>query len=502
MQTTPEEAQRRYSAALTGGPLTRLLDKFVETLAPTRAVARLDARSKVHFIREAARGDRFRKAPDPLKGPESPRNQRDTVLIMQRARELTENSGFFESIAAKFADYCVGNLRFIPRTGNPKADGATKEWLADWETNSDATGRFHFTDQLQMLVRAAIVDGDHGIADVFDPDTGTYQIQSIEADRIGHPYTVRMDETNIRGVHIDAGGSPTDYDIYRRSLADHYTLEATIPAATFHHYFRGKRPGQYRGISAFESVCGLYEDVRTVREAEIMALKWASSKAGVVKLLNPPLPGSGGNGGLDRGRLLQDPSSPLERISPGEVGYLRPGEDITVVEHNRPNPNLMAFLESLLHEAALGTNLPYAFVFQLTGLTGTPTRLAAQLATRTFRGWQFHLERHLLNRINRRAILSGIYQGHLPYTEYWWRGMWMFPAHPSVDIGRESAANLAENRQGLKTAATIYAEQNEDWFEGQEQIAAEAEHIIELAQGVAARRGVDLSIALNLIQQT
>ena len=75
-----------------------------------------------------------------------------------------------------------------------------------------------------------------------------------------------------------------------------------------------------------------------------------------------------------------------------------------------------------------------------------------------------------------------IEKGNLPRTEGWWRGAWVFPAHPTIDVGRESAANLNENRQGLKTAADIYAEQGKDFSEEFRQIAAEARLKLDLAE--------------------
>jgi hypothetical protein len=61
------------------------------------------------------------------------------------------------------------------------------------------------------------------------------------------------------------------------------------------------------------------------------------------------------------------------------------------------------------------------------------------------------------------------------------KGEWRFPAKLSIDVGRESAANMAENRQGAKSLQEIAAEEGTDAFSRLEQIAIEAGFIKELA---------------------
>jgi hypothetical protein len=62
------------------------------------------------------------------------------------------------------------------------------------------------------------------------------------------------------------------------------------------------------------------------------------------------------------------------------------------------------------------------------------------------------------------------------------RGEWRFPAKLTIDIGRESAANLNENRQGAKSLQEIAAEEGTDAFGRLEQIAIEASYVSELAK--------------------
>jgi hypothetical protein len=62
------------------------------------------------------------------------------------------------------------------------------------------------------------------------------------------------------------------------------------------------------------------------------------------------------------------------------------------------------------------------------------------------------------------------------------RGEWRFPPKLTIDVGRESAANLNENRQCAKSLQEIAAEQGTDAFTRLEQIAAEASYVKELSE--------------------
>jgi hypothetical protein len=61
-------------------------------------------------------------------------------------------------------------------------------------------------------------------------------------------------------------------------------------------------------------------------------------------------------------------------------------------------------------------------------------------------------------------------------------GEWRFPAKLSIDVGRESAANMNENRQGAKSLQEIAAEEGTDAFTRLEQIAIEAAYVKQLAE--------------------
>jgi hypothetical protein len=113
---------------------------------------------------------------------------------------------------------------------------------------------------------------------------------------------------------------------------------------------------------------------------------------------------------------------------------------------------------------------------------GPTSRFESARASRTFQRLQDLIENKGANRIKNTWLLEGIANKEIPPSKNFYRGKWMYPAHPSIDIGRESKANLDENRQGAKSLATIYSEQGMDVDDELEQIAREQSKIKALAK--------------------
>jgi len=110
-------------------------------------------------------------------------------------------------------------------------------------------------------------------------------------------------------------------------------------------------------------------------------------------------------------------------------------------------------------------------------------RLQSEQARRAFHRLQsFVLEPFYIDPIKELVLAVGIAKGAIRPTTNWNKGKWLYPAHPTVDVGRESQANLNENRQGLRSASRILGEQGERWRDEQEQIAIEARNILDLAK--------------------
>lgn len=460
------------------------LDRFVNAVSPQAGLQRVIARQKL-FRYEAAQSTRARQTTTnrPL-SPETSQYQSDRVKIMFQARDLLENEPLVRSILLKISNYTLGRIRYQAMTGNEAWDQTGEDYFNEWCTRCDITGRHSFGVISQILLMGGYRDGDGGFVLVDDPSSGELRLQSIEADRLGNPYDLTVSPDYIGGISINPStGQPISYRIFNRDAqSSAYTNPIEVPANSFIHFFDPMRADQYRGISSFASSLNTIRDIHEIIECEKLSVKLGSSITGVVKSeMGDPLSSSFFND------TVNDPSTSsrtnsIETMEPGQWRYLLPGEDVKMFENDRPSPAFQGFLQMLVRYVALSVNLPYGFVYDLTGLNGPSVRQDSAQAEREFQRIQTIFTEKVLNPIKTRVIARAIENGDLKPNPKFNRGKWQFPAHVTIDVGRESAAAVAEVGAGMQTLADWYGMQGKDVNEELEQSAKEARMINDLAE--------------------
>jgi lambda family phage portal protein len=465
-----------------------LIDKAIAFVNPQGAVDRLVARQRIkNFEYDAVKYSRQRKGPSQLSGAEDYQSNYDRVELMKRARDLAENVGLVRSILMKFASHTAANISYQARTENPEVNTDVEMYWAEWFDKCDITTRHTGSTLMQVAMMSMLRDGDFLFVLVRDSD-GNLKIQGIEGDRLGDPFKVYTSSELIGGIHIDQKtGSPTAYDIYSRSIGDMYTYQVTIPASQAFHLFDPLRIDQYRGISAFHTAINDATDIHEIVGFEKMSAKVASSQSAIIKRNN--------NNASDLSSLTNDQDingSPikLEAIESGKISYLEPGEDIVFPDGpSRPSGAFAEFHKILLRNICLGVGIPYSFAVDPSAMSGPTARLEMQQAGRTFRRYQKLLDDKVLRPIKNIVIADGVARGLIQRNvgSKTARGIFNFGANVSIDLGRESQANLAEFRAGLMTASQIYSERGLDFESSMRQRAIEAKLIKDLSE----KYGVD-----------
>jgi lambda family phage portal protein len=479
-----------------------LIDKAVAFLNPQGAVNRIIARQKlVNFSYDAVKYSRERKGPSALSGAEDYRSNYDRVELMKRARDLAENVGLVRSILMKFASHTAANISYQARTENPEVNTEVEAYWAEWWDKCDISTRHTGSTLMQVAMMSMLRDGDFLFVLVRDKD-GNLKIQGIEADRLGDPFKVYTSLDLIGGIHIDRDtGSPTAYDIYNRSIGDFYTYQATISSSQAFHLFDPLRIDQYRGISAFHTAINDATDIYDIINFEKMAAKNASSQAGIVKRNN--------NNASDLSSLTNDENIngdtiKLEAIESGKISYLEPGEDIVFPDGpSRPSGAFAEFHKILLRNICLGVGIPYSFAVDPSAMSGPTARLEMQQAGRTFRRYQKLLDDKVLKPIKNIVIADAVARGLIENNSgsRTTKGIFNFGANVSIDLGRESQANLAEFRAGLMTASQIYSERGLDFESSMRQRAIEAKLIKDLSGEYEVSADTISDIAMQGLQR-
>jgi lambda family phage portal protein len=459
------------------------LDKAIAFVNPQAAVDRLASRAKLTaFEYDATQYNRQRRGPSSLSGAEGFRSNYDRVELLKRSRDLAENVGLIRGLLMKFASHCAGNISYQARTESPKVNTDVEAYWNDWWDKCDLSGRNTGSFLMQVAMMSMLRDGDFLFVLVRDQQ-GNLKLQGIEADRLGDPNRTYTSLNLISGIHIDQEtGAPTGYDIYLRTYGNAYIFQTTIPASQAFHLYDPLRIDQYRGISAFHTAINDCVDLYEIIASEKMAAKLASSQAGIVKRNN--------NNASDLSTLTNDLNADnqgikLETIEPGKISYLEVNEDIVFPDGpSRPSGAFAEFHRILLRNICMGVGIPYSFAVDPSMMSGPTARLEMQQAGRTFRRYQKLLEDKVLRPLKNIVIADGVARGLIANNlgSKSTKGVFNFGANVSIDLGRESQANISEFRAGLTTASSIYAEKGLDFESSMRQRALEAKLVKDLSE--------------------
>ena len=468
------------------------IDRALENIAPTWALKRLEARvAKSLFEYNAARTNRLYAPKQYAQPAESSQNQRDRVVMMYEAQDLVQNFPEAREISRKFGTYLTPN-EYSPTTGDRDYNQQISEYFHAWCKTCDVTNRHSFKKLVQLAAEERPVDGDCGF--VIRRSGEGLKLQLVPATRIGNPNDTAVASNNyFQGIITNDFGQPVAYRIYRVTRDGVYFGAEDIPANQFCHYFDPFRVDQYRGITDFHAAIQTARMLHDILQAEKAGVRFSSQQAALIfndrgtanpRNLFQPNP------------ALSLPNGQQQKNELTEVGMIRyfQNSDRVEVMPSRPSQAFTGFVQHLMHEIALGVGVPEGVLFGTQDYKGPSVRAEFAAADRVFTRQQGVLTDKVLDPIKDAVILDGIARGEIPPPPLLagetmvhalrraTSGEWRFPAKLSIDVGRESAANMNENRQGAKSLQEIAAEEGTDAFTRLEQIAIEAAYVKQLAE--------------------
>jgi capsid protein len=467
------------------------IDKAIEAVAPSWGKQRLQSRVETAlFSYNAAQTNRL-YAPKTYGQPsESTQTSRSRVVMMWESRDLVENFPEAREITRKFGNYLTPN-EYSPATQDRAYNQIVSEFFHEWCKRCDVTGRHTFKKLIQLGCEERPVDGDCGYAIRRVGDE--LKIQLVPGTRIGNPNALGAESDNYyQGIITDEFGKPVAYRIYRVTREGVYFGAEDVAAHNFCHYFDPFRVDQYRGITDFHAAIKTARMLYEILEAEKAGVRFASQQAALVfndrgsanpRNLFTPQP----TATMPNGQTQQNEMSEV-----GMIRYMGAADRVEVMP-SRPSAAFSGFVQHLMHEIAIGVGVPEGVLFGTQDYKGPSVRAEFAAADRVFTRHQGVLTDKVLDPIKNAVILDAIARGEIPAPPLLvgetvvqalrraTTGEWRFPAKLSIDVGRESAANLNENRQGAKSLQEIAGEEGTDAFARLEQIAIEASYVKELA---------------------
>lgn len=503
--------------------LERVFDRSLAVFAPKKAweitkwrQAYKEQSSKAFAYEGGQRGNRNRTQATifPNSSPESSLIQLERIQCMWESRRLSDNFGVADYVYKLFCDYCIPDFSTIRwNTGNKEDDVKLRQKFLVWANLfCDYLSRDTLNQMMRLTKRSQLRDGDIALRCVSDSikfgniERKCMRLQMIEADRIGSPFNIVVAPDYIGGCILDpATKRVVAYDIYDRPpQGSTYIPQAKIPAHEILHVRSLRRCDQYRGIPLLAPALPAYVDLKEILDNERIATKaqstvWAfiKSQTGDSSDDETVYPGMGAPATTDPGT---GQSRTYEDLSPGKAMYGNPGEEPVFMKNERPSPAFGGLVKTLFVEIFCAAGIDYNFGYDGTDVQGTYARLVSAKTQRTFQqDWIFN-EEYIFHPVINRWLQHELENGYLEDLSKETLNSRAFtnfsltqPAHPSVDIGRESAANLAELDKKIKSRHTIAVEQGIDWDVEKEQIKKEEAELsggrIEIATNLANSLG-------------
>ena len=367
------------------GSLLNPVDRLVAWLSPEAGLRRLAHRAAVRELasvnaraHDVSAPSRLRKFHSDRLGPNDIVRE-GAVAIRAQVRHIFRNNDIARGIGRTMVNNVIGpngiGVEFTPRRldgsiHDEYAAALAREWKA-FSRRPEVQRRFHMGKCQRMMGWAWLRDGEAFSQDLIGYVPGLthasgvpYSIELFEADLVPLDYN---EGAIMQGVERNAWGQILRYWVYKghpmetqggKFMLTRADMKA-IDSSRVRHLAFLDHVSQVRGISEFASIIARLEDIRDYEESERIAAKVAASLTAYIKK-------NGGQDGYDASTAPKDADGkPVAardlRLSPGMIiDGLAVGEEIGLIDSNRPNPNLITYRQGQLRAAAAGVGVSYS----------------------------------------------------------------------------------------------------------------------------------------------
>lgn len=407
-------------------------------------------------------------------------NAPSLAKLREISRDLRRNNGWAKRAIQTITNNVVG--RGI--VAKPVADDARVLELARslWRrwamsTGCDYDGRLNFAGLQRLAMESVIESGEVLIvrqrASAVDGLPVPLRLRVLEPDYIDTSRTSYEGRIVQQGIELDGEGRRVAYWLYPThpgarhvgSYASYPSAGVRVPASDVIHVYHVDRPGQLRGVPWLAAAIAKLHDFDDLDDARLMQQKIAACFSAFVVDLD----GSATNIGEP-----DDDDDKFETFEPGQIGYLRAGQDIksftppTASDHG-------AFGETQLRRIAVSLGITYE---DLTGDYSKVNFSSARMARLA----------HWANVHEWRAtmlepqMLTGVWEWFVELAAglYRWRerpaAEWSAPPMPMLSPDKEGLSYTRLIRSGVMTPSEAIRERGGD----------PAQHLAEYAEDLAA----------------
>ena len=322
----------------------------------------------------------------------------------------------------------------------------------------EVTGQFTRPELERMLLRTWLRDGEvfiqlvRGSVEGLNHSTDiAFSLEALEPDFV--PMNTLDTANVIQGIEINAWRRPVSYRVYMDNPQENnrtYGRVKSVPAENMLHLAFKKRLHQLRGVSMLHGVIVRLADLKDYEESERVAARIAAAFTMYIKKGDAALYGENEDYSAD------SPERDFE-IAPGAIiDDLKPGEDIGLINSNRPNVNLETFRNGQLRATAAGTRSSYSSIAR--DYNGTYSSQRQELVE-SFEGYSVlqdtfvaHISRPIYREWLKMAIVSGEIEVPVDIdSASLYNAVYSGPVMPWIDPTKEAQAWKERIKGGLAT---------------------------------------------------
>lgn len=435
----------------------------------------------------------------------------DRPRLVAASRFFEQRNGLAVRLGQVFCDFVVGpsGLVATPATPDPLWNSAARIYWdrtqRDLVIGHQAVANFRVAQGL--LAWRWFFDGEVFILLTQD-DSGAPKIQIIESHAVQNPPNAPRLGRNLQlvdGVIVDRLGIPRAYYVAEYDATGKPASWARYDASQIIHLLDPASTSEIRGSPMLAPVLADLHALMDLEEYEIRAAYDAAEKTMIFKLADGEfmdtdlrrsiLEGTGPTTNPED--FLRQRLEAYQESVGGRAIALRVGEDTTIVEPKRPTDEQRFFWEYLIGKICAGVGIPKQLVMPYS-VQGTVAR-ADFAAARASMAGKTSVFIDVVRKIYTYCIFRGISRGELPGQPAQWNAVNIRPPRQiDVDVGRNSAAMLAELKAGATHFELVYGPMGLDWAEELEKRAQQLAFIRDLAE----RYGVDPAQITEIAETT
>lgn len=475
---------------------TRLTERSIRVVKKSPDLPEWFNSYKLNY--EAARATRTRRERHLLGGTADAHYNApiDMWRMREFARDMDRNDVFVGQLIDRVIDNVIGpGLKVEPDTGDPVLNQELSEFFnMDWGLDPlqcDLNGKHDWFFLQRLALRHTLIDGD--VFSLLGPQqlrsgVGLFEADMVAGGAIGEsdvvhgvvlePATARpiaylmvKDALNRKFRQISQPVSKTSAQLTRIERFDTQGNPQVL------HVYDPQRVTQSRGVTVLRAVFDSLSMFEDLNFAKLLQQQVVSCIAAFINRTQDHQLGP-----REQAPTGYGTTETLEKLSPGMIARLLPGETIQGFSPNVPNAEFFQHVRLILRLISVNVGLPLEIsLMDTTDTTFHGYRGALQQARMGFQAMQRWLPSKFQSEVYRFKARQFLGLERTQNDPRLLRHRWMLPGWPYVDPQKDAAADQVRLQNGLASPRRVQGERGFTWEHTAREIVEDYGLIISLA---------------------